>query len=391
MRLAQRSVAEAVGTAMLLATVIGSGIMGERLAGGNVAIALLANTIATGAALVALILTFASISGAHLNPAVTLAEAFQGGIAWRDARAYITAQFFGAFAGVVIAHLMFGEAIFSISRHVRAGGAQAFSEFIATFGLLSVIMGVSRYKPNAVAFAVGAYITAAYWFTASTSFANPAVTLARTVSDTFAGIRPADAPRFIVAQLIGAAAATALFSWLPVPSSEKLPSSDGAISSSNEQQIKGAIHMNEPERSLNNPARILILCTGNSARSQMAEGILCNDGGENFVVSSAGSKPSSVRPEAIQVMNEIGIDISDHRSKSVDEFVGQEFDYVITVCDNARETCPVFPGNTRRIHQSFEDPPPQGEKNAEETLYIFRRVRDEIREWMRGFIATAVK
>ena len=216
----RRVVAEALGTAFLLAAIIGSGIMGERLAGGNVAVALLANTIATGAALVALILTFGPISGAHLNPAVTLADAFQGGLAWRDVPAYIAAQTIGAFAGVAAAHLMFGQPLFSASRHVRAGSPQLLSEFIATFGLLSVIWGCSRSRSSAVPFAVGAYITAAYWFTSSTSFANPAVTLARAASDTFSGIRPADASGFISAQLAGAVAATLLFRWL-VPSLPK--------------------------------------------------------------------------------------------------------------------------------------------------------------------------
>jgi glycerol uptake facilitator-like aquaporin len=213
----KRAVAEAVGTAFLLSTVVGSGIMGERLAGGNVAIALLANTIATGAVLVALILTFGPISGAHFNPAVTLADAWQRGIAWREAPVYVFAQIAGAFAGVGIAHTMFGLPLFFASRHVRSGGAQVFSEFIATFGLLAVIWGCVRFRTSMVPFAVGAYITAAYWFTASTSFANPAVTLARSVSDTFAGIRPADTPAFIGAQLAGAAAATLLFRWL-IPS-----------------------------------------------------------------------------------------------------------------------------------------------------------------------------
>ncbi|HKX26217.1 MAG TPA: MIP/aquaporin family protein [Blastocatellia bacterium] len=230
MGIVRRSVAEAVGTALLLATVIGSGIMGDRLAGGNVAIALLANTLATGAALVALILTFGPISGAHFNPVVTIADAFEGGIAWREVWAYLTAQILGAFAGVAAAHVMFGERVFFASRHVRSGGAQVFSEFIATFGLLSVIWGVSRRRAEAVPFAVGAYITAAYWFTASTSFANPAVTLARTMSDTFAGIRPVDAPGFIMAQFIGAAAATVLFRWLLSPSSEELQSRDTSFS-----------------------------------------------------------------------------------------------------------------------------------------------------------------
>ncbi len=217
MSLSRKIVAEAVGTALLLAAVVGSGIMAERLAGGNVAIALLANTIATGAALVALILTFGPISGAHFNPAVTMADASQGGLPWREVPGYITAQILGAFAGVAAANVMFGEPLFFASHHTRAGGAQIFSEFIATFGLLSVIWGCVRLRATAVPFAVGAYITAAYWFTASTSFANPAVTLARSASDTFAGIRLADVPGFIAAQLAGAAAATALFRWL-IPS-----------------------------------------------------------------------------------------------------------------------------------------------------------------------------
>ena len=218
--MARRAVAEALGTAFLLAAVVGSGIMGDRLAGGNVAIALLANTLATGAMLVALILTFGTDLGAHLNPAVTLADASQGGLAWREVPVYIAAQIAGAFAGVAAAHVMFGEPVFFASRHVRVGGPQLFSEFIATFGLLSIIWGCARLRSSAVPFAVGAYITGAYWFTSSTSFANPAVTLARAASDTFAGIRPADAPGFIIAQLAGAIVATLLFRWL-VPSLPK--------------------------------------------------------------------------------------------------------------------------------------------------------------------------
>jgi glycerol uptake facilitator-like aquaporin len=213
--LLRRAVAELVGTALLLAIVVGSGIMGEQLAGGNVAIALLANTIATGAGLVALILTFGPVSGAHFNPAVTLADASQGGLAWRDVPLYLIAQVVGAFVGVAVAHFMFKEpALFFASQHERSGISQLVSEFVATFGLLAVIWGCARRRASAVPFAVGAYITAAYWFTSSTSFANPAVTLARAASNTFAGIRPADAPGFIVAQLLGASASTALFRWL---------------------------------------------------------------------------------------------------------------------------------------------------------------------------------
>ncbi len=214
MDLARRLAAEGVGTALLLAAVVGSGIMGERLAGGNVAIALLANTIATGATLVALILTFGPISGAHFNPAVTLADASQGGLPWRDVLPYMALQLTGAVAGVLAAHLMFGEALLQLSQRVRTGGAQLFSEFVATFGLLAVIWGCSRKRSESVPLAVGLYITGAYWFTASTSFANPAVTLARSLTNTFAGIRPADAPGFIAAQLAGALVATLLFRWL---------------------------------------------------------------------------------------------------------------------------------------------------------------------------------
>lgn len=212
----RRLTAEGVGTALLLAGVVGSGIMGERLAGGNAAIALLANTLATGAILVALILTFGPISGAHFNPAVTLAEAWQGGLEWGEVPGYVIVQLMGAFAGVALAHLMFEHPLFALSLHERAGAAQLLSEFVATFGLVAVIRGCG--PRQATAFAVGAYIAAAYWFTASTSFANPAVTLARATTDTFAGIRPIDAPGFVAVQMLGAATAAGLFAWLrPAP------------------------------------------------------------------------------------------------------------------------------------------------------------------------------
>jgi glycerol uptake facilitator-like aquaporin len=216
--LARRLAAECIGTLLLLAAVVGSGVVGERLAAGNVALALLANTIATGAALIALILAFGPISGAHLNPAVTFADAIRGGIGWGEVPGYIAAQMVGAFAGVATAHLMFGLPVYSVSTHVRGGPSQLFSEFVATFGLLAVIWGCARKRPFAVPYAVGAYITAAYWFTASTSFANPAVTLARSMTSTFSGIRPADVTGFIGVQFLGAITATLLFAWLlPAP------------------------------------------------------------------------------------------------------------------------------------------------------------------------------
>jgi glycerol uptake facilitator-like aquaporin len=214
MTFARRLVSEGLGTALLLAVVIGSGIMGEKLAGGNVAIALLANAIATGCGLVALILMFGTISGAHFNPVVTLSEALQKNMPMADVLPYIVVQVAGAFAGVAAAHLMFGEPVFFASTHVRTGMAQWWSEFVATFGLLAVIVSCSRSRPAVTPFAVAVYITSAYWFTSSTSFANPAVTLARAASNTFAGIRPDDVPGFIVAQLLGAMTATGLFCWL---------------------------------------------------------------------------------------------------------------------------------------------------------------------------------
>lgn len=209
---------EALGTAFLLAAVVGSGIMGERLAGGNVAVALLANAIATGAALVALILTFGPISGAHFNPAVTLFVAGAGGLSWRDVPAYVVAQIAGAFAGVAAAHVMFAErALFFASTHARSGDAQLFSELVATFGLLAVISRCARHGATTVPVGVATYIIAAYWFTASTSFANPAVTLARSMTDTFSGIRPADVPGFVLAQLAAVAVATVALRWFARP------------------------------------------------------------------------------------------------------------------------------------------------------------------------------
>jgi len=212
--LKKRVVAEALGTFFLLAAVVGSGIMAESLANGNSAVALLANTAATGGALVALIITFGSLSGAHFNPVVTFAFACRGKLPWSETPFYLLAQFAGAIVGVMAANAMFGLPVLFLSHHVRAGLPQIFSEFIATLGLLAVILGASRLHVGAIALAVGGYISAAYWFTASTSFANPAVTLARAFSDTFTGIRPADVPGFMVAQCAAAVVATFVFLWL---------------------------------------------------------------------------------------------------------------------------------------------------------------------------------
>ena len=211
----RRSVCEGLGTGLLVAAVVGSGIMGERLAGGNTAIALLANTIATGAALAALILTFGPLSGAHFNPAVSLPIAQRGTMPWHEVPFYVTAQFVGGLFGTVLAHLMFGHKWYSVSLHQRSGLPQLLSEFVAAFGLMCVIWGCLKVRSAlAVSVGVAGYIVAAYWFTASTSFANPAVTLARSITDTFSGIRPADVPGFIFAQIAGASSATLLFAWI---------------------------------------------------------------------------------------------------------------------------------------------------------------------------------
>jgi glycerol uptake facilitator-like aquaporin len=212
--LPRRTVAEAIGTAMLLAAVVGSGVMGERLSGSNLFLTLMANALATGCALVALILTFVGISGAHFNPIVSLSAALRRTLPWRELPNYLAAQVAGAFAGIAIAHAMFGLPLFSVSNHARTGLALGLGEFVAAFGLVAVIEGSARLGSRSVALAVAAYITAAYWFTSSTSFANPAVTLARSLSNTFVGIRPLDAPGFILAQLAGGFAATMLFRWL---------------------------------------------------------------------------------------------------------------------------------------------------------------------------------
>ena len=212
--LSRRLAAEFLGTAFLVASVVGSGIMGERLSGGNVAVALLANTMATAAALAALILTFRPISGAHLNPVVSMTEAIASGMNRGEACLYAIAQISGGVLGAACANIMFALPAFTVSHRVRNGAAQWFSEFVATFGLILVIRGCSRFEPRWIPIAVASYIAAAYWFTASTSFANPAITIARSLSDTFAGIRPPDVLPFIAAQVCGGFSAVLLFKWL---------------------------------------------------------------------------------------------------------------------------------------------------------------------------------
>jgi glycerol uptake facilitator-like aquaporin/protein-tyrosine-phosphatase len=328
--------------------------MAERLAGGNVAVALLANAIATGGVLLAIILAFESISGAHFNPAVTLFAALRGAFKRQDVPAYLGAQLTGAIAGVAVANLMFGKPAIFVSHHLRHGFPLLLSEFVATFGLLATIWGCARYRSKLTAFAVAAYIVGAYWFTASTSFANPAVTIARSLSDTFAGIAPADVPGFIAAELFGALAATGAFAWL-----------GGGGSSA-----RGIT-----------PSRVLFVCIHNSARSQMAEAFLNARCAGQFVAESAGLEPGKLNPFAVAAMSEVGVDISRNATKSIEAILenGRAYAYVITVCDEASaERCPVFPGGARRLHWSFADPAALG-GSSHERLAKTRQIRNEIR------------
>jgi glycerol uptake facilitator-like aquaporin/protein-tyrosine-phosphatase len=360
--LRKKACAELVGTAFLVAAVVGSGIMAERLAAGNIALALLANTTATGAALVALILAFGRISGAHLNPAVTFADALEAGIPWREVPAYIAAQFIGGAIGTAVANLMFGRAFFSLSTHARGAAAQVFSEFVATFGLMAVIWGCSRSKASTVPFAVGAYITAAYWFTSSTSFANPAVTLARALSNTFAGIRPADVPLFIAAQICGAVAATFLFRWL-VPS---LP-----------ETAEDILVPHHPGRSVKT---YLFACVHNAGRSQMAAALFnlyANPAGCRAI--SAGTQPAArVHPDVIDVMLEIGLDLSSAKPQKLTDNLVQSASVLVTM--GCGEACPLVPG-LRRVDWPLRDPKGQSRDTV-------RAIRDDIHERIKDLIRT---
>ena len=356
----KRVAAEFVGTAFLVAAVVGSGIMAERLAGGNAALALLANTIATGAALVALILAFGRISGAHFNPAVTLADALEHGIAWREVPAYVTAQCLGGLAGTAIAHVMFGLALFSRSQHARSGSAQLLGEFVATFGLMAVIWGSSRLRADTVPFAVGAYITAAYWFTSSTSFANPAVTLARSVSNTFAGIRPTDVPLFIAAQLCGAIAATLLFRWL-VPS---LPDTARNIL---------VPHVNPK------PAKTyLFACVHNAGRSQMAAALfnLYGNPAECCAISAGTQPASQVHPEVIEIMREIGVDLASAKPQELTDELARGASVLVTM--GCGEACPFVPG-LKTLDWALPDP-------KGKSLDEVRAIRDEIDERVKSLL-----
>jgi glycerol uptake facilitator-like aquaporin/protein-tyrosine-phosphatase len=312
--------------------VVGSGIMGERLSGGNAALALLANSLATGAVLVALILALGPISGGHFNPAVTLVLASRREIAWREVPGYVAVQGIGAMTGVWIAHLMFESPILQASRHVRTGAPQWAAEIVATFGLLVVILGAK----GRAAYAVGGYITAAYWFTSSTSFANPAVTFARAWTDTFAGIRPADVPGFVVAQLVGALLAAALF------------------------------------RNVENPMKtVLFACVHNAGRSQMSAALfnLVSDPARARAIS-AGTEPGPrVHPEVLDAMKELGVDLSTVKPQKLTTDLASTASLLVTM--GCGEACPVVPG------LKIEDWPLEDPKGK--PIERVREIRDDIR------------
>jgi glycerol uptake facilitator-like aquaporin len=362
--LPRRVIAEFVGTAFLVAAVIGSGVMAERLSAGNVAIALLANSIATGAALVAIILAFGGISGAHFNPAVSISDMLAGGLSRPEAAFYITAQFLGGLTGTAVAHLMFSEPVYSLSQHQRHGIGQLFSEFVAAFGLMAVIWGCSKSRANMVPFAVAAYITAAYWFTASTSFANPAVTLARAFSNSFAGIRLLDVPGFVIAQFAGAGAATALFRWL-------LPN----LNSQAENVLMP--HPTETTEITTTMRKYVFACVHNAGRSQMAAAFFNLYAQPGCEAISAGTAPAQhVHPEVITVMKEIGIDLSVAKPQRLTEEVAGKAHVLVTM--GCGEACPFVPG-LRVVDWSLPDPKGQ-------PLDVVRKIRDEIHEHVKNFL-----
>jgi len=330
--MSRRLVAEGVGTALLLVAVVGSGIMGERLSGGNVALALLANSLATGAALVALILAFGPISGAHFNPVVTLSLACRGETPWKEVPAYLVMQIVGALLGVWAAHYMFEVPVFMMSTRARTGGPQWAAEVVATFGLLAVIFGAK----GRAAYAVGGYITAAYWFTSSTSFANPAVTFARAWTDTFAGIRPADVSGFVVAQIVGAVLAAALF------------------------------------RRLENPMKtVLFACVHNAGRSQMSAALfnLVADPAKARAIS-AGTEPGPrVHPEVLEAMKELSVDLSTMKPRKLTTELASTASLLVTM--GCGEACPVVPG------LKIEDWPLEDPKGK--PVERVRQIRDDIR------------
>jgi arsenate reductase len=356
--LARRATAEAIGTAFLVAIVVGSGIYAQRLSPDDIGLQLLENSIATGAGLIALILAFGPVSGAHFNPVVTLADRLLGGISNRAASVYVIAQVVGGCIGAIVANLMFSLDAVNLSTHTRSSGGLWLGEFVATIGLLLVIFGVVRSGRSSVApFAVGGYIAAAYWFTSSTSFANPAVTIARTLSNTFAGIRPSSAPAFIVVQIVAALCAVALVRFLHPNVSAR----DIVVPHEAPDDSSTAAGL---------PA-VLFLCVHNAGRSQMALGWFRHFAAGRAIAWSGGSEPGAqINPSAVAVMAEVGIDITGEFPKPWTDEIVRAADVVVTMgCGDA---CPFYPGK-RYEDWELDDPAGQG-------IEAVRPIRDEIRD-----------
>jgi arsenate reductase (thioredoxin) len=378
--LARRLKAEAVGTAFLVAVVVGSGIAAERLSPDDVGLQLLENSLATAAALVALILAFGSVSGAHLNPVVTLAERLTRGTTTRDAGAYVAAQVAGACVGAMVANAMFDLPAVSVSDHVRSSGHLWSAEVVATFGLVTVILGVVRSgRTEAVPFAVAGYIGAAYWFTSSTSFANPAVTVGRTLSDTFAGISPSSVPAFVAAQVVGGLAATGLAVYLH-PHHQRadlvVPHRHHHAPTTEAPAMPNA---EETDATTDTRPVVLFLCVHNAGRSQMALGWFAHLAGGRAVARSGGSAPGDeLNPTAVLAMAEVGIDISGEQPERWTDEIVRAADVVVTM--GCGDECPFFPGK-RYEDWDLDDP-------AGQPLDTVRPIRDEIGRRVRALLTS---
>ncbi len=383
--LGRRLTAEATGTGLLVAVVVGSGIAAQRLSPGDPGLQLLANSVATAAGLVALVLAFAPVSGAHLNPVVTLAARLEGRATTGESLAYAGVQVGGACVGAMVANVMFDLAPVTLSGDVRSSTGVWLGEVVATFGLLTVVLGVTRSgRVEAVAIAVGAYIGAAYWFTSSTSFANPAVTVGRTLTDTFAGIAPSSVPAFLVAQLAGGLLAVALGALPPTRAARPPRRAARPVRSRRPRPTRSRPVTSTSDDSTGAGRRgvgpvVVFLCVHNAGRSQMALGWFTHLAGRRAHGLSGGSEPAAeVNPVAVQAMAEVGIDISAETPRAWTDEVVRAADVVVTM--GCGDTCPYFPG-TRYEDWPLDDPAGQG-------LEAVRPIRDEIERRVRALLAS---
>jgi len=363
-----KCIGEYLGSAFLVMAAIAPIILFHNILGADIYIAVIADALAVGFILFALIETFGPISGAHFNPAVTLAFFLHAGTRGKEVGAYMLSQIAGGLTGVLTAHLMFYQDIpkLAVISDISRMGGTYLAEILGTFFLVFAILILVRNKSDKLSYVIGMLVAGMIMATASTMFANPQVTFARIFTYSAAGIRPLDAAIFIAMEIIGALLAVALYSSLHFRI-------DAPRTKRTIQSIMRKEYLPK--------TRVLFLCTHNSCRSQISEGWLRHTKGDKYEVYSAGTERSRVHPLAIQVMKEKDVDISDHTSKDVSQFVGEKFDLVVTVCDNAREACPFFPGAIEYMHKTFKDPS-NVKGTRRERLAAFRRTRDEIRDWV---------